>query len=437
MNDAEQQIKAHLSAKVDRADMATSDPSSTDLALARRVVVALGLILLLIVYVFGVHFSKSHRNDSATQQLVDLLNLLVGNWAIVIFVGTLLVAFYVQIGFGADYFFETFRNAYSSKKLSRFYERMGDRMMAISEWAGAEEAYNNALKINQYNAGATRGVAKAQVFKPVEGEKISTEEVIDARLAELLGSFRSDHHIHFLIGWRCEGRERYKEAKASYEQSIKLNADFMGAHLGLGNIAMAQSDLGAAKVSYAKAIDLEPNSAVANNCLGACHMRLSNFSDATQNFEISYNTFATALIASALGEAYWFSRNFKLALAFHQYAADYLNANPDLQDRYTGGGWRAGFLPLRPGDLETGKKSVPLYTAEQKKTLLHFELAIGHALLGDLASANQEFEVASKLQPSPEIRHLAQNRLEAVLNMVEEMSDATKTWLANHRDMLD
>jgi tetratricopeptide (TPR) repeat protein len=200
---------------------------------------------------------------------------------------------------------------------------------------------------------------------------------------------------------------------------------------------MAQSDLGAAQASYLKAKEIEPDSAVARNSLGACLMRQAKFQEAIEHFEISYYTFATALIASALGEAYWFSRNFKTALAFHQYAADYLNANPDLQDRYTGGAWRAGFLPLRPGDLETGKQSVDVYDLDQKKAILHFQLAIGHALREEFDEANKEFEVAFKLQPSLGIRNLAQNRMEAVVNMAQPMSDATNTWLAQHHKLLN
>ncbi len=70
-------------------------------------------------------------------------------------------------------------------------------------------------------------------------------------------------------------------------------------------------------------------------------------------------------------------------------------------------------MPLGPGDLETIKISVTVYTVEQKKALMHFELAIDHALLGQLDAANQEFAVALNLQPPPGHRQLIQNRMQS------------------------
>lgn len=129
-------------------------------------------------------------------------------------------------------------------------------------------------------------------------------------------------------------------------------------------------------------------------------------------------------------------RNFNAALGIHQVAADYMNKNSDLQDRYNGGEWTSGFLPLRVGDRETIKISVPIYTLEQKKTILHFELAIDQALLGRFDAANQEFAVAWKLAPPLGHRQLIQNRMQSVENLVQ-MPEASKSWLAEHRKMLD
>ena len=96
-----------------------------------------------------------------------------------------------------------------------------------------------------------------------------------------------------------------------------------------------------------------------------------------------------------------------------------------------------GFLPLRVGDQDTIKKpTVSVYSLEQKKALIHFELSIDQALLGNLPLANQEFEKAMKLDHTPEQDSLIQNRFRAVENMVPASAES-KAWLAEHRKMLD
>ena len=109
----------------------------------------------------------------------------------------------------------------------------------------------------------------------------------------------------------------------------------------------------------------------------------------------------------------------------------------DPQDRFIGGEWASGFLPLRVGDQVTIKKpAVSVYTLDQKKALIHFELSIDQALLGNLPLANQEFEKAMKLDHNQAQDSLMQNRFQAVENLVPVSGD-NKTWLAEHRKMLD
>jgi tetratricopeptide (TPR) repeat protein len=437
VSDLEEQVKAFkasVNAEVERSVPAPVR-GFAGLLMASWVSVAFLLILSIAAFAFVIHFFQSDSNVSAANEVSDLLRLLIRNWVLVAFVGGLAIVAYVKIMFGLDYF-ENYRSASTTRDLSRFYEKMGDRLMGISEWQAAEEAYKAALKINPNNTTATYGIAKAQVFNPVHGEKVSTQEVIDARLEHLFLYCDTDYQLHFLQGLRFEGMMKYDKAKASYDQSIEINEDFIGAYLGLGSIAMAQSDPNRAQIHYAEAVRRHPYSAVAKNDLGACLIRLGKFSEGTAQLIESYTISPTALIAAALGEAYWFSLNFRKALEFHQYAADYLNANPDLQDRYTRGGWRAGFLPLRPGDLETGKQSVEVYDLEGKKSILHFQLAIDHALLEEFDEANEEFEVALKLRPSRQIRQFVQNGIQAAESWLKQLSEATKTWLSEHFDKL-
>ncbi len=255
-----------------------------------------------------------------------ILQVLIANWVLLSFLSAVLVALYVRYAFDIDYF-EKYRNASTKKKLSNFYEEMGDRLMGISEWQAAEEAYGAALEINRNNTAATYGIAKAQVFNPLHGDKVSTCEVIDARLEHLLSRSPNDYQILFLKGMRFLDMQKQEEAILWFRKSIDMNPKFIGGHIGLGSVEMSRSNLAAAEFNFANAVELYPGSAVARNNLGACLMRSAKFPEATAQFIESYRISPTALIACALGEARWFSGNFEEALDVHQRAANYLNAN--------------------------------------------------------------------------------------------------------------
>jgi tetratricopeptide (TPR) repeat protein len=439
VSDLEQQLKAFrtsLNPGVDRFDLAAPLQNPARLLAAKFALLGIALILLAAVYVFGIHFADAYRNASAGKQFGGFVALLLANWTLVIFVGTVLVVGFVQFAFGIDYF-ESYRNASTTKKLSKFYEDMGDRLMGISEWDAAEEAYKRALEIDHNNTAATFGVAKAQVFDPLPGQKYYTPEVVDARLEHLMSRSPTDYHLFFLKAIRCQHMKQIPEAAGWFRKCIDKNPDFIGGHIGLGILEFCRHRLSEAEMNCANAVERFPGSAVARNDLGACLVLLSKFPEAVVQFTKSYEISPTALTAFTLGEAYWFTSNFKSALYYHQEASDYLQEDRDLQDRYVGGDWTSGFLPLYVGDIETIKTNVEIYTVAQKKALFHFELSIDQALLGNFEAAEQEFAAGLKLQPPQGHRELIQNRLESVKNIVRPMPDATANWLAEHREKLN
>jgi tetratricopeptide (TPR) repeat protein len=390
--------------------------------------------LFIAVFVYVIHFVQREGDLSAGKKVSDLVEVLARNWVQVTFVWAVAIVAYVQIRFGIDYF-EKYRNASTKKELSKFYGEMGDRMMDIQEWDAAKVAYDRALDINPQNDSAALGSFKAKVFDPLPGQKTWIPEVVDARLKYLSCRAPDDYQLDFLKGLRNQDMWEYGKAAECFNKALAKNTEFSGGYVALGNLARLRSDLPEARLQYQKAVDHNPSSAAAKNSLGACLMLLSKFPEATKQFVESYQISPTALIASALGESYWFSGSFRDALDSHQQAVDFLNENPDVQNRYTSGGWRAAFCPLADGDIETPKRIVQLVSVEEKRAVLHFQLAIDHALLNNFVDANTEFEVALKFQPSTGIHQFIQNRMEALGNRVQ-MSDSSKTWLAKHRDML-
>jgi tetratricopeptide (TPR) repeat protein len=380
--------------------------------------------------------AKTARTEDGGR-LKACTRFLIANWVLLSFLSAIFTAIYVKYTYHVDYF-ESYRNISDTKKLAEFYVLMGDRLMASSEWQAAEEAYRSALKLNPNDTDATFGIAKAEVFQPVAGQTYFAPEVVDAKLDYLSGQFPDDYQIYFLKAIRYAGMGKTDEAEAWLNKCIQRNPNFTGCYLQLGFINFGRAKLPEAKNNFLKVLQLDPNSAAARNDLAACLILQSDFVNAARQFENSYNMSPNAITALDLGEAYWFLRLPKAARQIHQIAINYLDQHSkDSQDRFIGGEWAAGFLPLHVGDQETMRKpSVPTYTLDQKKALFHFELSIDQALLGNEEQADQEFNAAMKLDHTPEEAALMQNRFLAVENMVPT-SVQSKAWLTEHGSMLE
>lgn len=364
------------------------------------------------------------------------VRFLIANWVLLSFLSAIFTAVYVKYRYQVDYF-ESYRNISDTKKLADFYERMGDKLMASSEWPAAEEAYRAALHLNPNNTAATFGIAKAEVFQPLAGQKYYFPEVADAKLDYLLARFPDDYQMFFLKAIRYSAMGNTHDAESWLNKCIQRNPAFTGCYLQLGFLKYAQGNLPEAQANFTKVLQLDPNSATARNDLGACETLQSDFVNAARQFEQSYNISPSAITAIDLGEIYWFVQAPKSSREIHQIAANYMEHSTDPQDRFMGPEWVTGFLPLRVGDQDTIKKpTVSVYSLEQKKALVHFELSIDQALLGNLPLAKQEFEKAMKLDHTSEQDSLIQNRFLAVENMVPASAES-KAWLAEHRKMLD
>ena len=383
---------------------------------------------------------KLLKADAAPRGLMaqsqKLARLLIANWALLSFVSALLIAGYVKFKYDIDYF-QSYENIATNRKVSLIYQQMGDRLMAKSEWKAAEEAYGDALKTNPNNPAATRGIAMAQVFQPVAGEKYSAPEVEDAKLKYLEEQFGEDYQIDYLKAIRYEMTGDFETALGLLQKCIeKQPQEFSGCYLQRGTISFNQSKVAEARADFQKAVDVDHESPMAQNNLGACSLLLGDFPAAQRAFKEANRISPTALSAINLGEADWYLRDFTGALNMHQIAAYNIEKPLDPQDRYLAGTWTSGFLPLHAGDLETIKYSMWVETVEQKKTLLHFELAIDYALLERFDEADKEFVAGLKAELLPGHRSLFQNRLASVENMVQ-MPDDSRKWLDEHRRKLD
>lgn len=359
---------------------------------------------------------------------------LVTNWVLISVLSAGLVAAIGKYYFHVDYF-ESYEKISETNALARFYEQMGDHIMAKSEWPAAEQSYRAALQLDPNSTKATFGIVKAQVFQPLPGQKYSAPEVVDAKLEYLISRFPDDYQIYFLKAIRYQAMGENDQEEVWLRKCISRNPSFTGCYLQLGVLNILRSQMAEAATNFAKVVELDPSSAMARNDLAVCRILQSDFSGAIQQFERSYRISPTVVTSIALGEAYWYNRQFSNALGIHSWAAKYMN-DADPNDRFVGDQWFASYLPLHPGDLDSIKTKVMIDTLEQKKALAHYEVAIDEALLDNRDAADQEFAAALKLEHGKEYRRLVQNRMQSVENLVP-MSMEAKVWLAEHDKLLD
>lgn len=132
-----------------------------------------------------IHDLKNHLKPNDQRQTALLVKKSIGfvltYWTLLSFLVAIVVAFYIKHAFGVDYF-ESYRAMATSRNISEFHRRMGDRMLLSQEWAAAEDAFGKALQSNSNNTAASYGLLKARVFKPQAGEKYSFPETQDAML---------------------------------------------------------------------------------------------------------------------------------------------------------------------------------------------------------------------------------------------------------------
>ncbi|RPI81717.1 MAG: hypothetical protein EHM41_20010, partial [Chloroflexi bacterium] len=105
---------------------------------------------------------------SLINKLQNAFRFGIQHWALFSLLGSIILAFYIQFAFGVDYF-ESFREIRATKDLSEFYRAQGDIMLEKQEFDAAKEAYNRAIEIDANNTQAVYGLAKSQVFDPIEG----------------------------------------------------------------------------------------------------------------------------------------------------------------------------------------------------------------------------------------------------------------------------
>ncbi len=357
-----------------------------------------------------------------------VFGFVIENWVLLSFAAAAATAFYVKVRFGIDYF-ESYRDLSTKKMLSQFYQKLGDRMMVMSEWGAAEEAYRNAIEINPTNQEATYGVAKTRIFQPLKGQKYYAPDVADAKLDYLIKNqnLGDDAQLYFLKSLNRYSQGDAETALSLLDQVLGLDPDFVGAHLQKGYMLMGGGEFEPAKKCFIRALELDPSYSLANNNLGFCHLITLELDDAIRCLQVAWKVCRMCNTGISIGDAYRYQNNIAAALEWHRMIVSILRQRGIESDRFLGGQWIYSYMPLRCGDLETIKQAVYMFTFEQKKMVALFTLSFDLALSGDIPAADKHFAEAAVLDGTGDYHPFIINKIESLLNLLTPPT-AVRAW---------
>jgi len=373
-------------------------------------------------------------SDPVTTKFQKICQFALRNWILLSFVVAMLTAVYVKFAFGVDYLRE-YRSIKTKHDLSDLYTRMGDILMGRVELEAAEDAYRSAQQINPDNVAATRGMVKAEVFKPPAGDKYYIPEVVDAKLDYLLSLYPDDDQLLFLKGTRFEDQGDEKEAITWYQKALAKNPKSLGAYSGLGFHYLGRKyfDIDLAIKNLEKAVELDPYFPVANLNLGYSYILIFNSDEALQHLNKSYQTSPKWSAAYSLGEAYRYAGKPGEATKWHQFALRGLTDSNSEKDPFIEQAvstWN--YMPLSRQDRETFKYIVTTYSMEEKKAFTSYALSLDLALENEFDKANQAFEAAVSLDKDHKYFTYFAYAQRSIENLCTPNADA-KQWFAIHK----
>lgn len=351
-------------------------------------------------------------------------------WPLLSFLGAIAIVLYVRIVYGVDYF-EGYQKLQAQRTLSAFYTNLGDDLIRRQEWVAAEDAYRQAIALDEHNTQATYGITKAQVMQPTKGDRYTALEVVDTRLDYLLKHFPEDPDLHLLKSVYLYSLGDIEGAIKESEDAIALDADCAGCFVNRGYLHQVQQDLTGAIENYTKALEIDPENFTASNNLGFTYILRGEFQLAADHLSRSIALSRRALTALNLADAYQYLGKPFQSLSLRRWAIRELNDVGQQEDRVVSGEWLYNFHPLKRGDVQTISQYVQVSSAQQKRCFAQYGLSFDHALAGDFDSAEKAFEAAQALDSDKEFSLYFAARVQSLMN-IAQMDQATQDWFNSH-----
>lgn len=376
------------------------------------------------------HLGLPMRQSMFTYKLSRFNSLFNSYWVLASFISALLILGYVYYAFGVDYF-EDYRKLATTRSSAEFYRKLGDQMLSRAEFKSAEEAYQEALKINPNNLAATQGILRTQVLEPLKGEKYYRPEVVEAKLNHLMTILgQDDYLIHYYRGILHSDQYEYDEAKRAFGKTIASKPDFVAAYNMFGTTNLqAQDDIGEAISNFSKALEVDPNYAVTHLNLGRSYLLTEDFDRAIEHLARSKKLSPQAEAALMLGDAYLYKGDddsVSNARREHEYALTILE-NKTENDNYVSSFSIFNYMPTRPGDRETIRHYVYTNGDKQSKAFVHYALSFDHALMKKFKEADKEFNSAYELESGSDYKTYFQYKVLSLMGFVK-MDPEVKSW---------
>lgn len=338
-----------------------------------------------------------------------------------------LILLQMNFGFGTwSNYSETRASKKANKQVAEFYRRMGDRLVFDAEYDEAAKAYKAALELQANNADAIYGLATTQLFNRREGQKYADLQLIQIKL-DYLSSFKDDANIEFA---KCQMFLDIDDSRAEQpcREAIRLNPELYAAYVDLGYICVKRGDFDCAKENFQKAIDKNPNSAVANGNLGTCELLDLNTEKAVKLLETAAKISPRVSIMLDLGEAYRYSNMIEEAITVHRKAMAILDEKDIEKESMANNDWLINGVPNTKDDTETKRVYALASTIEIKKAVLHYALSVDYAVQDNLIDARSELEKAKEIDSRNQFGNYFVNRACSAANILET-NPSVKLWL--------
>lgn len=382
-------------------------------------------------------------------------NWILKNWGFCFFVLGLCFAVWTYVKYGVGYF-ESQKSTSLKRESSESYRRLGDKLMLYGEFEAAKDAYNRALKINESNIEATRGLLKTEVLEPLEGQKYIIPEVVQTRIEHLREMMKTEEEsglrgflglrtktiereaylLDFFEGLLHQDKNEPDQARVSYGRSFEKNPKFIYGYIAYAMLDYENHNYDAAITTLEAARKQDPNSAYVLDVLGACYMFKEEFQKAAGYFSESERISATLSNSMERSEAERYLMEADDARQLDEGILAQLSETKNEKERFLQGDLLFGFLPENKGEAAPNENQT-LSTLDEKKMAVYYALALDYALNQDFDKADESFKKAALLDQGKKYDSYVRNRIVSLEHLsIKKLPAATQTWMNKKVNLL-
>ena len=332
-----------------------------------------------------------------------------------------------------------------TRKMAENYRDIGNKLLVRAEFRAAEDAFKTSLDIYPNDLDARYGLMKAQMLKPEEGRKTYTPEVAEAKLNFLEDVFKSnstlaeDAFIPYFRGALLKDKNRWDQARNSFQLSQQRNRDFIGNYLQLGYMNIIDGKIDDAVGNFCEALAKAGDHPVALNNLGALYTVNLDFDQALELLKKARGISKRLETYIILGDVYRYKNDIESAIVQHEIAWDMLN-DPKTEEGINYGVLTYNFMPESPTDTYTNSIAMQFYDLARHKVLVKYCLSLDYALKGNLKIAESAFQEGYAADPyinqAKEYGCWYLNQITYTLNNVTGLKGETRQWLEEKKKTL-